>query len=595
MLGLRKISNCGNKTYISRSYATIVKRKASKSGLDFGKKIDFKNLEKVEPIQPKPFVPTSTPPTNDKRLTNIESNKKSEEKFYYSPNFSKLGVLANVNELNENWGHFKGDTNEKGVETGSSFTLSTKSKIEMGKNSSGFSVPFPRISGQGAPIVCVPSTFGQTYSRGMLNNRDTLNALDMMTMGEVEHFIKYQIANEVVSAYSIHTTTPGVIQCGGLDFVKLYQSKNDTKFLSEYFKKVSKMFYLMSVAPKPQVSIIDGLTIGAGVGFTANSGFRIGSENSILTIPDCAVGFFPNAGNIRFLNRLDGGVGLYLALTGRRVRGAELIQCGLVDFLIPTNMIPTLDDQLSRLPLKNHERLIANIATFSVPAETQLDGRETHLDIYRDAIKRCFENKTTIEQVIEALENESDKTYDWAQRCIKNINKSSPISIKLTMRLFNESPTDLSSNEYFERDYNISMALVNDSESDLWEGIRANLIDSREPIWRHKSYTEVDDKLIDDIINYKPPTAESVLKLTPFKSTYLMFEDVLNEYFNLNQFTLSGEVRSVFEAHTGNPFTKDYDDAIEIFFKGARSDKYQIDRNSASILTEMSEIDMATL
>ncbi|KAN0034001.1 hypothetical protein ACTFIV_000481 [Dictyostelium citrinum] len=596
MLGLRKISTGSNKavTYISRNYATTVKRRTSKNaGIEFGKKLDFKKLEKVEPIQPKPFTPSSIPPTNDQRLANIASNTEPSEKFHYSVNFSKLGVLTNADELNENWGHFK-DENSKGSQTGSTFTIPTKSKIEIGKNSSGFSVPFPRMSGQGAPVVCVPSIFGQTYNRGMLNNRNTLNALDMATMGQVEHFIRAQIANEIVAAYSIHTTTPGVIQCGGLDFVNLYESKNNAQYLSQYFKKVSKMFYLMSVAPKPQLSMIDGLTIGAGVGFTANSGFRIGSENSILSIADCAIGFFPNAGNIRFLNRLDGGIGLYLALTGRRIRGAELLQAGIIDFLIPTNMIPTLDNQLSRLPMKNHQRLIENIAAFSIPSQTQLDGRQSHLDIYKDAIKRCFENKNTIEQVIQALENESEETYNWAQRCIKNINRSSPISIKLTMKLFNESPTDLSSNEYYERDYNISMALVNDSESDLWEGIRANLIDSREPIWKHKSYKEVDDQLIDDIINYKPPTPESTLKLTPFKSTYLMFEDILNEYYNINQFTLSDEDQSIFSTHIGNPFTREYEDAIEIFFKGARSDMYQQDRNSAEIFREMDEIDIAT-
>ncbi|KAN0043044.1 hypothetical protein ACTA71_010679 [Dictyostelium dimigraforme] len=594
MLGLRKIVTGSNKavTYISRNYATTVKRKSKNVGIEFGKKLDFKKLEKVDPIQPKPYTPTAIEPTNDQKLANIASNTEPEEKFYYSPNFSKLGVLTNINELNEEWGYYKGE-DRKGANTGSTFNIPTKSKIEIGKNSSGLSVPFPRISGQGAPLVCVPSMFGQTYNRGMLNNRNTLNVLDMITMGQVEHFIRLQIANEIVAAYSIHTTTPGVIQCGGLDFVNLYESKTNPEFLSQYFKKVSKMFYLMSVAPKPQLSIIDGLAVGSGVGFTSNSGFRIGTENSILSIPDCAIGFFPNAGNVRLLNRLEDGIGLYLALTGRRIRGAELLQCGIIDFLIPTNLIPALDDALSRLPMKNHKRLLGNISSFSVPAENQLSGRKTHLDNYRDAIKRCFENKKSVDQVIKALENESsDKTYDWAQRCIKNINRSSPISIQLTMRLFNESPTNLSSNEYYERDYNISMALANDSESDLWEGIKANLIDNREPIWKHKSYKEVDDKLIDDIINYKP-SAETALKLSPFKSTYLMFEDIVNEYYNTNQFTLSDEDQSIFNAHTGNPFTKEQTDSINMYLEGGRSDAYQQDRNVADIFLEMDEIDAA--
>ncbi|KAK5575804.1 hypothetical protein RB653_006938 [Dictyostelium firmibasis] len=596
MLGLRKISTGNNKavtSFISRNYVTVKRRPSTKVvGVEFGKKLDFKNLDKVEPIQPKPYTPTAAHPNNDQRLTNIISNRDKEDKFYYSPNFSKLGVLTNINELNEEWGYFKGD-DRKGAETGSTFTISTKSKIEIGKNANGLSVPFPRISGQGAPLVSVPSMHGQTYNRGMLNNRSTLNALDMTTMGQIEHFIRIQIANDIVSAYSIHTTTPGVIQCGGLDFINLYESKNNSQYLSTYFKKVSKMFYLMSIAPKPQISIVDGLAVGAGVGLTANSGFRVGSENAIVTVPDCAIGFFPNSGNIRLLNRLEDGIGLYLALTGRRIRGVELVQAGVTDFFIPTNMIPSLDDCLSRLPLRNHKRLIENVIGCTTQVFTELNGRVTHIEQYRDAIKRCFENKKTIEQVIDALEKEDDKSYDWAQRCIKNINRCSPISIKLTMRLFNESPTDMPSNKYYERDYNISLALASDTESDLWEGIRSNLIESREPVWKHKSYKDVDDKLIDDIINYNPE-GQTALKLAPFKTTYLMYEDILNEYFNSNQFTLSEEDQTILTSHTGYPFTKDYEDSIEIFYKGGRSDVYQQDRNTADIFREMDEIDVAT-
>ena len=67
-----------------------------------------------------------------------------------------------------------------------------------------------------------------------------------------------------------------------------------------------------------QVSIWNGITMGAGVGLTWHSPVRIATENSIYAMPETAIGFFCGAGGSYFLPRIknDISLGLYLGLTG---------------------------------------------------------------------------------------------------------------------------------------------------------------------------------------------------------------------------------------------------------------------------------------
>ncbi|EGC32625.1 hypothetical protein DICPUDRAFT_38120 [Dictyostelium purpureum] len=592
MLGLRsatKLSTSGQQIFV-RNIISVKRRSNKNSGLEFGKKINYKDLKKVEPIQPKTYENTEKELSNKEKLNNLQSYEPKTENFYYVQDFSKLGILYKPSKDIEDWAFFE-KTDEYGNEyySGDGLKLSNKFKIELGKSSNGHSVPFPRISGNSAPLVSVPSPYGQNYKRAMLNNREKLNVLDLSTLTSIEHFIKTQVANDIVGSYSIHTTTPGAIQSSGIDFVNLYESNQNRKYISDYFKKISKVFYLMSVAPKPQLSIIDGLTVGAGLGFTANSGFRVGSENSIVTISDCALGFFPNAGNVRLLNRLPDGIGLYLALTGRRIRGTELHEAGITDFFVLTEDIQGFDRNLSHCFPKNHNRLFESIVLSTTEPRSYLNGKKTHLTTHQDAIKRCFDNKTTIEEVLQALENETEFA-EWAERCIRNIRRSSPISIKLTMRLFNETPTDGKGKDYYERDYNISMALTRD-HSDLWEGIQSLLIQNREPMWSYKRVEDVPDSLIDEIINYKPEEKELQMKLVDLKSTFTLFENILLEYTNANQILLTEEEHQNFRNFETPSFPDKFEEILEIYDKGARSEAFYENKVLYEFLQEVEEGD----
>jgi 3-hydroxyisobutyryl-CoA hydrolase len=65
--------------------------------------------------------------------------------------------------------------------------------------------------------------------------------------------------------------------------------------------------------------------VGGGVGLAAHASFRIATENTIFSMPETKIGYFPDVGASYFLSRLDGELGTYLALTSDQLKGREVL------------------------------------------------------------------------------------------------------------------------------------------------------------------------------------------------------------------------------------------------------------------------------
>ena len=75
--------------------------------------------------------------------------------------------------------------------------------------------------------------------------------------------------------------------------------------------------------PKPYISLIDGIVMGGGVGVSLHGAYRVAGERYLFAMPEVGIGFFPDVGATYALPRLPGETGMYLALTGERVKRAD--------------------------------------------------------------------------------------------------------------------------------------------------------------------------------------------------------------------------------------------------------------------------------
>jgi enoyl-CoA hydratase/carnithine racemase len=65
--------------------------------------------------------------------------------------------------------------------------------------------------------------------------------------------------------------------------------------------------------------------VGGGVGVSIHGKYRVATENTLFAMPETAIGFFCDVGGSFFLPRLGLPLGLYLGLTGARLKGQDVV------------------------------------------------------------------------------------------------------------------------------------------------------------------------------------------------------------------------------------------------------------------------------
>ncbi|KAG9017923.1 hypothetical protein FRB90_000152 [Tulasnella sp. 427] len=91
----------------------------------------------------------------------------------------------------------------------------------------------------------------------------------------------------------------------------------------KFFKEEFELDYALARLTTPYIAILDGVTMGGGVGLSINAMFRVATENTVFAMPETKIGYSPDVGASFFLPRLDGALGTYLGLTGESLRGRE--------------------------------------------------------------------------------------------------------------------------------------------------------------------------------------------------------------------------------------------------------------------------------
>lgn len=71
--------------------------------------------------------------------------------------------------------------------------------------------------------------------------------------------------------------------------------------------------------------ILTAVAVGGGVGLSGMAPFRIATETTVFAMPETKIGYAPDVGANYFLNRLDGELGAYLALTGETLKGRAVL------------------------------------------------------------------------------------------------------------------------------------------------------------------------------------------------------------------------------------------------------------------------------
>ena len=325
-----------------------------------------------------------------------------------------------------------------------------------------------------------------------LNRPDALNALSFGMILRLRALFGEFSADPEVFAVLIRGAGEKAF-CAGGDVRALYKSfKNAGSLHNEFFAAEYPLDYLLYSYPKPYAALLDGITLGGGMGISQGSALRIVGERTLMGMPEVAIGFFPDVGGSYFLSRLPGMLGRYLALTGLKIRAADALYSQLADLYLPPVAIASITDDLSALRWGSDR--FADLQRF-MRARAAVPESAPTLPALRECIDLHF-SKASVAAILSSLESENRRAYAaWAEETAQLMRSRSPTLLSVTLRQLQRGAS-MSLADCFRME--LGMAAYSLEQGDFLEGVRAVLIDKdNKPRWRPGRIEDVTDSMID--------------------------------------------------------------------------------------------------
>ena len=238
---------------------------------------------------------------------------------------------------------------------------------------------------------------------------------------------------------------------------------------------------------KPYIALLDGITMGGGVGVSVHGSHRVVTERTIFAMPETGIGLFPDVGATYVLPRLPGGLGMHLGLTGARLGAADCLYAGLGTHHLAADRLAALEHALAEADLSGD----AFAAVDRVLDRFRSSAGSTDLPALQERIDQCY-RRGSLEGVLDALAAEAS---GWGRRQLEQIATKSPTSLAVTFRQLCTGAT-LDFNAAMRLEYRLVQRFM--AGHDFREGVRALIIDKdNRPRWRPERLAEVRETDVD--------------------------------------------------------------------------------------------------
>lgn len=273
--------------------------------------------------------------------------------------------------------------------------------------------------------------------------------------------------------------------CAGGDIRQLHDAgkAGDLESALAFWAEEYRLNVRIKNYPKPYVALVDGICMGGGVGVSEHGSHRIAGDRFVYAMPEVGIGFFPDVGGTYFLPRLPGKVGVWLAVTGDRVKAADAVSLGLADAYVPSDKHGAFVDMLAQGAHPDEA-----MAALRVTLTPTLGAAE------RATIDACFAGET-IGDILSALDAAAKAGDGFAAKCAATMRTKSPTSMAIALRQC-QIGVGLDFPEAMRVEYRIVSRVARGH--DFYEGVRAVIIDKdNAPKWAPATSQEVTAAMID--------------------------------------------------------------------------------------------------
>lgn len=329
--------------------------------------------------------------------------------------------------------------------------------------------------------------------------RLTLNrpaALHALTTGMCRLMTEALLAwreDPAVQAVLIDHTGPRGF-CAGGDIRMLAESgAGDGAAAREFFFTEYRLNDLLFNYPRPVVAVMDGVTMGGGVGLSMPAKYRIATERTTFAMPETGIGLFPDVGGGWFLPRLRGKAGLWLALTGARLKAADCFALEIATHVVASAQVEAMKAAILADP--------AHIPQVLAPFETA--PAAAPIEAHLDDIDRLFD-APSVEAIVAKLKADPS---DWARAQLEVLATKSPQTMKVAHRQLERGARLRLFAENMAMEYRIGARVVR--RHDFIEGVRAVIVDKdNAPLWNPPDLEGVTEAELDAIFAPLPADQE---------------------------------------------------------------------------------------
>ena len=190
-----------------------------------------------------------------------------------------------------------------------------------------------------------------------INRPEVLNAMNESVLTELVSTIQSCIDDTSVGVI-ILTGAGDKAFVAGAD-IKNMQSMEPGDAL-EFGKTGQQMTLTIENSPKPVIAAVNGFALGGGCEISLACHIRVASETATFGQPEVQLGILPGWGGTQRLPRLVGtGIANEIITTGRMVSATEAKEIGLVNHVVPAQLLNEKCEKIANQILKNGPNAIA--------------------------------------------------------------------------------------------------------------------------------------------------------------------------------------------------------------------------------------------
>ncbi len=326
-----------------------------------------------------------------------------------------------------------------------------------------------------------------------LNRPRALHALNTpMCQAMAQVLLTWRADPEVSLVLIDHAGERGF--CAGGDIRMLAESgATDSAAARAFFFIEYQLNALLMSYPKPICAIMDGIVMGGGVGIALPCRYRVATSRTVFAMPETGIGLFPDVGGGWHLPRLPGETGMWLALTGARIKAADCLLLGIATDFVTADRV----DDLKAAILADPEAIETHLT------EYEDDAGEPPIAQHQDAVDAAFK-APTVEAILQALREDGSP---WAIAQHDGLLTKSPQTLKVAFRQLRIGRTLRSFDDNMIMEYRIGSRVV--SRPDFIEGVRAVIVDKdNAPKWDPPCLEEVPEGLLEEIFAPLPAGQE---------------------------------------------------------------------------------------